>query len=119
MSEASSTPAKGSTNKAEPRARRISNPRPKKLAKATIAGANKINELTPGGKAMTDNTKGNIAGAVAGGVVGNYAGKKVAGAINSVVAGKVVVRSPRGEKWVVTVMATRPGTEAPDLWLKF
>jgi hypothetical protein len=45
--------------------------------------------------------------------------EKVAGAINSVVAGKVVVRSPRGEKWVVTVMATRPGTEAPDLWLKF
>jgi hypothetical protein len=44
---------------------------------------------------------------------------KVAGAINSVIAGKVVVRSPRGEKWVVTVMATRPGTEAPDLWLKF
>lgn len=45
--------------------------------------------------------------------------EKVAGAINSVVAGKVVVRSPRGEKWLVTVMATRPGTEAPDLWLKF
>jgi hypothetical protein len=45
--------------------------------------------------------------------------EKVAGAINSVFAGKVVVRSPRGEKWVVTVMATRPGTEAPDLWLKF
>ena len=44
---------------------------------------------------------------------------KVAGAINSVVAGKVVIRSPRGEKWVVTVMATRSGTEAPDLWLKF
>lgn len=45
--------------------------------------------------------------------------EKVAGAINSVVAGKVVVRSPRGEKWVVTVMATRSGTETPDLWLKF
>jgi hypothetical protein len=45
--------------------------------------------------------------------------EKVAGAINSVVSGKVVIRSPRGEKWVVTVMATRPGTEAPDLWLKF
>jgi len=37
MSEASSTPAKGATNKAEPRARRISNPRPKKSAKATKA----------------------------------------------------------------------------------
>ena len=44
---------------------------------------------------------------------------KVAGAIHSVQAGKVVVRSPRGEKWLVTVMATRPGTQAPDLWLKF
>ena len=44
---------------------------------------------------------------------------KVAGAIESVKAGKIVIRSPRGEKWLVTVMATRPGTSAPDLWLKF
>jgi len=44
---------------------------------------------------------------------------KVASAINSVSAGKVVVRSPRGEQWLVTVMATRPGTQSPDLWLKF
>jgi len=44
---------------------------------------------------------------------------KVVSALNSVTAGKVVVRSPRGEKWLVTVMATRPGTQAPDLWLKF
>lgn len=44
---------------------------------------------------------------------------KVAGAISTVKAGKIVVRSPRGEKWLVTVMATRPGTSAPDLWLKF
>lgn len=44
---------------------------------------------------------------------------KVTHAINSVNAGKVVVRSPRSEKWLVTVMATRPGTQAPDLWLKF
>ena len=44
---------------------------------------------------------------------------KVAAAIATVKAGKIVVRSPRGEKWLVTVMATRPGTSAPDLWLKF
>jgi hypothetical protein len=44
---------------------------------------------------------------------------KVSGAINSVAAGKIVVRSPRGESWLVTVIATRSGTEAPDLWLKF
>lgn len=43
---------------------------------------------------------------------------KVAAAINSVSSGKVVVRSPKGEKWLVTVMATRPGTQSPDLWLK-
>jgi hypothetical protein len=45
--------------------------------------------------------------------------ERIAKAIDSVRSGKVVVRSPRGEKWVVTVMATRPGTQAPDLWLKF
>ena len=44
---------------------------------------------------------------------------KVVTALNSVSAGKVVIRSPRGEKWLVTIMATRPGTNAPDLWLKF
>lgn len=45
--------------------------------------------------------------------------EKVVSALNSVSSGKVVVRSPRGEKWLVTIMATRPGTQAPDLWLKF
>lgn len=44
---------------------------------------------------------------------------KVVTALNSVNSGKVVIRSPRGEKWLVTIMATRPGTHAPDLWLKF
>lgn len=44
---------------------------------------------------------------------------KVVVAINSVTAGKVVIRSPKGEKWLVTVAASRPGTNAPDLWLKF
>jgi hypothetical protein len=45
--------------------------------------------------------------------------EKVVTALNSVSSGKVVIRSPRGEKWLVTIMATRPGTHAPDLWLKF
>jgi hypothetical protein len=44
---------------------------------------------------------------------------KVAKAISSVAAGKIVVRSPRGERWLVTVIATRSGTDTPDLWLKF
>ena len=44
---------------------------------------------------------------------------KVANAIDSVSAGKIVVRSPLGESWLVTLIATRPGTQAPDLWLKF
>lgn len=44
---------------------------------------------------------------------------KVAKAIESVNSGKIVVRSPLGERWLVTVIATRPGTQAPDLWLKF
>ena len=43
---------------------------------------------------------------------------KVASAIDSVKEGKVTVRSPRGEAFVVTVVATRPGTSAPDLWLR-
>lgn len=45
--------------------------------------------------------------------------QKVADAIDQVKAGKVVVRSPRGEKFLVTVTATRPGTSSPDLWLRF
>jgi hypothetical protein len=45
--------------------------------------------------------------------------EKIANAIDQVQAGKVVVRSPRGEKFLVTVTATRPGTSSPDLWLRF
>lgn len=44
--------------------------------------------------------------------------EKVADAIATVQTGKVVVRSPKAEQWLVTVMATRPDTQAPDLWLK-
>jgi hypothetical protein len=62
----------------------------KKLAELTIAGANKLNELTPGGKAMTDDTKQQLAGAAAGGIAGNYAGKKAAGYVTSKVVGKAL-----------------------------
>ena len=48
----------------------------------------------------------------------NHVLAKVAAGINSVKAGKVTVRSPRGESFVITVVATRPGTSAPDLWLR-
>lgn len=44
---------------------------------------------------------------------------RVAAAIETVSAGKVVVRAPKGEAWLVTLVATRRGTSAPDLWLKF
>lgn len=44
--------------------------------------------------------------------------RKIAAAINSVKEGKITVRSPRGESFVVTVVATRPGTSAPDLWMR-
>ena len=36
----------------------------------------------------------------------------------NVSAGRLTVRSPRGEDWRITVAAVRPGTAAPDLWLK-
>ena len=36
----------------------------------------------------------------------------------NVSAGRLTVRSPRGEDWRITIAAVRPGTAAPDLWLK-
>ncbi|MCX6846550.1 MAG: hypothetical protein NTU84_08345 [Verrucomicrobia bacterium] len=54
MSEAPATPAKTAADKAEPRARRISNPRPKKSAKSakpeTKGGAKAESEPTPAAK---------------------------------------------------------------------
>jgi hypothetical protein len=44
---------------------------------------------------------------------------KIVVALGSVTSGKIVVRSPKGENWLVTVAATRPGTNTPDLWLRF
>lgn len=43
---------------------------------------------------------------------------KAAEAIARVEAGRLTIRAPRGESWRVTVVAVRPGTSQPDLWLK-
>jgi len=32
--------------------------------------------------------------------------------------GRLTIRSPKGEDWRITVAAIRPGTAAPDLWVK-
>jgi hypothetical protein len=42
----------------------------------------------------------------------------VANAIDGISAGKVTVRSPQGEPWMLTVVALNPGSAVPDLWLK-
>lgn len=42
----------------------------------------------------------------------------VANAIDGISAGKVTVRSPQGEAWMLTVVALSPGSAEPDLWLK-
>jgi hypothetical protein len=42
----------------------------------------------------------------------------VANAIDGIAAGKVTVRSPQGEPWMLTVVALNPGSAVPDLWLK-
>ncbi len=43
---------------------------------------------------------------------------QAAGALRSVTEGRVTIRSPQGEDWLVTVVAVRPGNTAPDIWLK-
>lgn len=44
---------------------------------------------------------------------------KVASSIEAVTEGRLTIRAPKGEDWRITVAAIRPGTAAPDLWLKF
>jgi hypothetical protein len=44
---------------------------------------------------------------------------KVANSIEAVTEGRLTIRAPKGEDWRITVAAIRPGTAAPDLWLKF
>ncbi len=38
--------------------------------------------------------------------------------LSSVGEGRLTIRAPRGEDWKITVVAVRPGSTAPDLWLK-
>lgn len=43
---------------------------------------------------------------------------KIAEVLNSTSTGKVTVRSPKGEKWLVTVMVSQPGSESAEVFLK-
>ena len=43
---------------------------------------------------------------------------RTSASFESVVEGRLTIRSPKGEDWRITVAAIRPGTSAPDLWLK-
>lgn len=40
-------------------------------------------------------------------------------AISKVQEGRLTLRSPQGESWKATLVASRPGVSSPDLWLKF
>jgi hypothetical protein len=43
---------------------------------------------------------------------------EVAKYVSKVESGKLVLRSVADEKWVVTVTASRPGRDAPDLFVR-
>jgi hypothetical protein len=43
---------------------------------------------------------------------------RAAASFANVSAGRLTIRSPRGEEWKITVVAVRPGSTAPDIWLK-
>jgi len=43
---------------------------------------------------------------------------KAAVSFEMVTEGRLTIRAPKGEDWRITVAAIRPGTAAPDLWLK-
>jgi hypothetical protein len=43
---------------------------------------------------------------------------KAAVTFDMVCEGRLTIRSPKGEAWRITVAAIRPGTAAPDLWIK-
>jgi hypothetical protein len=43
---------------------------------------------------------------------------RVAAGIAGICSGRLTIRAPRGEDWRITVVAVRPGTAEPDLWLK-
>jgi hypothetical protein len=43
---------------------------------------------------------------------------KIAQVLNATLSGKVTVRAPKGEKWLVTVVVSQPGSDSADLFLK-
>ena len=43
---------------------------------------------------------------------------RAAASFATVNAGRLTIRSPKGEDWKITVVAVRAGATAPDLWLK-
>jgi hypothetical protein len=43
---------------------------------------------------------------------------RAAASCEKVCEGRLTIRSPKGEAWRITVAAIRPGTAAPDLWIK-
>jgi hypothetical protein len=45
--------------------------------------------------------------------------EKIVSAISKVQEGRITLRSPQGEEWKATLVASRPGVSSPDLWLKF
>ena len=44
---------------------------------------------------------------------------KIADALSRISEGRVTIRAPKGEKWAATLVATRSGTQEPDVWLRF
>jgi hypothetical protein len=45
--------------------------------------------------------------------------EKIVSTISKVQEGRITLRSPQGEEWKATLVASRPGVSSPDLWLKF
>ncbi|MEO0023585.1 MAG: hypothetical protein RL196_26 [Actinomycetota bacterium] len=43
---------------------------------------------------------------------------KIAQVINATASGKITVRAPKGEKWLVTIVVSQPGADVADLFLK-
>jgi len=60
------------------------------LANATAAAAGKLDQLTPGGAKMTDDTRNQLIGGGVGAVAGYAGGKMLAGAAAKMVTGKMV-----------------------------
>jgi PHP family Zn ribbon phosphoesterase len=42
----------------------------------------------------------------------------IAKAIRATQSGKIAIRAPKGESYLVSIIATRPEANSPDLWLR-